>query len=274
MGVYRKSIRPFLSKARHRIPTRTDLTYWKLYRLRNREFGKTRTAKILNYRIQYLDPMTFFYEFGDIFRHRIYHFESQKRDPLIIDAGSYIGLSILYFKHIYPEARIISFEPDPNIQKILKGNMATNRLTNIDFVNAALSSREGEETFYIHGDDGGSLVFKDDREPVKMKTQVLSKYLNEPVDFLKLNIEGSELDVLKEAESKLALIREIVIEYHMFDTGHQNLHEILDLLSKNGFMYMINDFDSLTNPMTKTPFKMKKDTKYFLLVYAKNMKIA
>lgn len=274
MGVYRKRIRPILARAKHSIPTKTDMTYRKLYRRRNREVGKLRTSKILGYRMEYLDPMTFFFEFMDIFKFRVYHFESQKKDPFIIDAGSYVGLSVLYFKHIYPQARITSFEPDPDIYKLLKGNMEANRFSNINLVNSALSSEEGEQTFYIDGDDGGSLVFNDNRKPIKMKTKKLSSYITEPVDFLKLNIEGSEYDVLLEMEDKLQLIREMVMEYHMFDTSSQNLHKILDLLNRHDFMYMINDFDSLTNPMTKTPFKMRKDTKYFLLVYAKNMKMS
>jgi FkbM family methyltransferase len=269
MGVYGRRIRPILSKVRHKIPDRTDITYWKLYRARNRDIGTIRSTKILDYKVNYSDPLTFFYEFMDIFKYRIYHFESTKRSPFIIDAGSCIGLSILYFKHIHPESRIIGFEPDPKIYRILHDNMAANKLSGLKLINAALSSDEGEHTFYVDGSDGGSLVFNSNKESIRMKTQKLSRYINEPVDFLKINIEGSELEVLTEISHKLSLVNEIVLEYHMFDTDNQDLHKILDLLNRHGFMYMINDFDSSTNPMTKTPFRMKKETKYFLLIYAK-----
>ena len=50
----------------------------------------------------------------DIFVRRIYHFESHRSDPLIIDCGSNIGLSILYFVSTYPSSRVIAFEPDPD----------------------------------------------------------------------------------------------------------------------------------------------------------------
>lgn len=271
MGAYKKKIRPILSKARHKIPNRTYLTYWKLYLLRNREKGKIRTSKILNYSMQYPDPLTFFFEYMDIFKHKIYHFQSKKRNPLIIDAGSHVGLSILYFKHIYPEARIIGFEPDPNIYGILQRNMKVNKLSNLNLINAALSSEEGEQTFYVDGSDGGSLVYDGQKNSIKMKAIKLSSYITEPIDFLKMNIEGTELDVLKEIAQKLHYVKEIIIEYHMFDSNNQNLHTILELLNQHGFMYMINDFDSLTNPMTKTPFRMNVNTKYFLLIYAKNI---
>ena len=39
-------------------------------------------------------------------------------------------------------------------------------------------------------------------------------YLTEPVDFLKMNIEGVEWEVLADSEDLLRQVREIVIEYH------------------------------------------------------------
>src|ERR1700693_4874079 len=51
--------------------------------------------------------------FEEIFIRQDYIFVSRRPDPLIIDCGSNIGMSILYFKRRYPKARIIGFEPDP-----------------------------------------------------------------------------------------------------------------------------------------------------------------
>ena len=53
--------------------------------------------------------------YEDIFINRVYEFEASRPDPRIIDCGSNIGMSVLYFKHVYPEARIVGFEPDPTI---------------------------------------------------------------------------------------------------------------------------------------------------------------
>lgn len=243
--------------------------YLKLKLFKRRKRFKVRTTKILDYTVEYTDQLSLYFEYKDIFRNNIYRFNSPEKAPLIIDAGSCIGLSILYFKLIRPHARIIGFEPDSEIFQILENNTIKNELTDIELVNAALSSNEGEHEFFPDGTDGGSLVFGNDRQPAKVRSVKLSHYINEQVDFLKMNIEGSELDVLTEIKDRLHYINELVIEYHSFNNYNQELHRILDILNQKGFMYLINDFDSETNPAVRTPFNIEKNTRYFLLIYAK-----
>lgn len=74
---------------------------------------------------------------------------------LILDCGSNIGMSILYFKHVYPKARIIGFEPDPAIFPYLQENMTRNGLKDVQLVQAALASQEGTLTFYSDSKFGG-----------------------------------------------------------------------------------------------------------------------
>ena len=260
---------PTLSKIIRNFSNGITLTHWKLKLLKNRERFKIRTSKILSYSVQYPDQLSLYFEFKDIFKNKIYYFNTQKSEPFIIDAGSCIGMSILYFKYVYPEARIIGFEPDREIFTILQRNIKRNNLSKIELINAALASREGELVFFPDGTDGGSLVFESNKETTKIKAVRLSDYINEPVDFLKMNIEGAELDVLTEISDKLHFINEMVIEYHSFDNSNQVLHRILDLLNQKGFMYLINDFDGETNPAVRTPFKLGENTRYFLLIYAK-----
>lgn len=252
-------------------PNKYSLTSLKLkFNILRKRF-EIRTIKILNFRVKYTDTLSMYFEFKDIFKNKIYHFETTKGDPIIIDAGSCIGMSIIYFKHIYPDSRIIGFEPDSNIYNILQSNIKANDLKNVEIINAALSSSEGFLTFYPDGTDGGSLFHENENAAIKVPSVKLSKFINEPIDFLKMNIEGAELEVLYEMEHKLALVNEMVIEYHSFDNSKQKLHKILELLNKNGFMYLINDFDADTNPAVKTPFMLKINTRYFLLIYAKKM---
>lgn len=78
-----------------------------------------------------------------------YKFESDKNDPLIIDCGCHIGISILSFKKQYPRSRIIGFEPNPETFKILEKNIKQNNLENVELVNAAVSDKEGEIDLYF-----------------------------------------------------------------------------------------------------------------------------
>ena len=115
-------------------------------------------VKCLNYTVRINDGPNFYILYKDIFIQHIYHFEAQRPDPFILDCGSNIGMSILYFKHVYPKARIIGFEPDPAIFPILEENIARNGLTDVRLVRSALAGQEGTLTFYSDGKYGSCLA--------------------------------------------------------------------------------------------------------------------
>ncbi len=94
----------------------------------------------------------------DIFTRRIYHFDCQRGDPLILDCGSNIGISILYFKHVYPAARIVAFEPDPTIVPYLRDNLERNGFTDVKIIEAALSARAEPQTLYSDGKYSSALA--------------------------------------------------------------------------------------------------------------------
>ncbi len=218
-----------------------------------------------------LNPFEAYCEYKDLFINRIYEFSSEKKDPLIIDGGAYVGFSVIYFKTLFPSAKVIAFECDPEIFKTLEKNIADNQLSDVELVNSALAKENGEATFFGQGTDGGSLINNSGAHTIKVKTCKLSDYLNQPVDFLKLNIEGAEFEVLAESENKLKNVSEMIIEFHSFKGEEQRLQELLTILSRNGFRYMLNHFDYESNLAVKPPFKIDDQTTYILLLYAKRM---
>ncbi len=64
-------------------------------------------------------------------------------------------------------------------------------------------------------------------------------------------------------------VREIVIEYHHQPGLPRTLHKILELLHRQGFEYLINDFDAETNIGSCPPFHLGPESRYYLLVYAR-----
>src|SRR5207249_7917380 len=71
------------------------------------------TIRAAGYSIAYPDLLSIYAQFREIFRQRIYHFESVHPAPRILNVGGYVGMAVLYFRAIYPDARITTFEPDP-----------------------------------------------------------------------------------------------------------------------------------------------------------------
>lgn len=214
------------------------------------------------------DGANFYVQYKDEFVRRIYHFEASCRDPFIIDGGGNIGLSVLYFKQVYPEARVLVFEPDPAVFALLAENVRRNNLTDVELVNAGLGADDGVSSFLPDGAAGGRLT--DSAEGLQVPTRRLSGHLDRPVDFLKLNIEGQELPVLREATAsgRLRNVREMVLEYHGWP-GDQKLGDILNLLAEGGFRYLVHDFDAETCAASKPPFRLTPGTTWFCLVYAR-----
>jgi FkbM family methyltransferase len=197
------------------------------------------TTTLLNGNFRFIDSASFIFMYDEIFKKKIYAFSCTEPKPYIIDCGANIGLSILYFKSLFPEANIVAFEPDPKVYQVLQENIA--RLSDVVLRERALWSEETSMEFFSEGADGGSLnegsasVGK-----VEILTERLSTYITGKVDFLKIDIEGAELTVLAECESKLHLVQNMFIEYHSFVESKQELAALLSILERNGFRYHVN----------------------------------
>ncbi len=83
-----------------------------------------------------------------------------------------------------------------------------------------------------------------------------------------MNIEGAEWEILADSEDLLPQIQEMVIEYHHLPGLPRNLHNILELLHRQGFEYLVNDLDSETNTGVQPPFRLTPESRYYLLIYA------
>lgn len=263
---------PHLAQRLQRIWARIQKIFMKFdtHLLRRQPAG---IAKFKGFRVVYTDKSSFYMEYKDIFFHRIYHFEAQTVAPSILDGGGCIGMSVLYFKSVYPRAKIVCFEPDERLFRFLHTNLEQNHIHDVELVQAALSDHLGTARFQADASDQGKIFAASAEAAMVVKTVRLSSYLTTPVDFLKLNIEGQELPVLLEVEAsgQLSNIREMVIEYHGWADAEQRLGDLLNLLKRNDFRYFVHDFDSETCGASKPPFRWTPQTDWFCLVYAKQV---
>ena len=110
--------------------------------------GKPRRKRILDAQIEFFDYRHLRYIFVEIFLTRDYLFTSGTARPFIVDCGANLGMSIVFFKRLYPECKILAFEPDPETFSLLKGNVEANGFEDVTLVNKAVSSAEGVIEFY------------------------------------------------------------------------------------------------------------------------------
>ena len=226
----------------------------------------------LGYDIRINDGPNLCVLFKDVFCRKIYHFDAARDDPVILDCGSNIGMSILYFRYVWPQARITAFEPDPEVLPYLRDNLVRNGLTDVRLIEAALGAGASDQTFYADGKYSSTLVKAAAEKAActtcTVSTTRLRDHLTESIDFLKMNIEGAEWDVLADSEDRLARVRAMAIEYHHLPGLPRTLHRILELLDRTGFDYLIHDYDAETNPRSQPPFHLGADSRYYLLIYA------
>lgn len=210
--------------------------------------------------------------FKKIFEDEVYHFNTDKQAPLIVDVGANIGLGILYWKRLYPDARIIAFEPSIEVFKCLKMNVDNNNLSNVELHQKAVSDFEGNATFTANEKISGSLILqKNLAQTYQVEVVSLSQYLkNKKVDFLKIDIEGAERQVFFEILPYLKNVDNLFIEYHSFIHENQYLAEILKNLQDLNFRYYIEDDFKVKRPLTSNYRSLNQDMKLNIWAKKKN----
>jgi FkbM family methyltransferase len=208
--------------------------------------------------------------YSDIFVCQLYHFEPKRSNPLILDCGSNVGMSILYFKNILPQARIIGFEPDPQLFACLEQTVSENRLPGVRLVNAALADREGILPFYSDGKVRGCLATHfsgptlDGWSQHGVPSVRLRQYVTEPVDLLKMDVEGAEWDILADTEDRLHLVHEIIVEFHHVPADPSRLNRILALLGRQGFACYVDGY-------LKPPIRLASEPSWTQHIYAQRI---
>lgn len=184
----------------------------------------------------------FWYRHGlnEIFLEQSYQFNSNKVNPIILDCGANTGLSVIFFKRLYPQAKITAFEADAEIANILQSNLHNFGYDDVTIIPKAVWTENTTLEFKSDGSVGGQIV-QGGENTVKIEAIRLKEYLNTEVDFLKIDIEGVEYEVLKDCSENLVNVHNLFIEYHSFLKEEQMLDQILLMLKKAGFKYYIKE---------------------------------
>lgn len=211
------------------------------------------TTSLLGETLRLVDSASFLSAYRQIFEQDLYSFRPQVSHPLIIDCGANIGLAVIYWKRQYPAARIVAFEPDPNVFEALAWNCKQLEIEDVQLLNKAVWNQEGELSFCPDGADAGHLAYQDlnaAQSSMQVGTLRLRDYLNEEIDLLKLDIEGAEIEVLRDCQDLLHNVNHLFVEYHSFLGREQHLDEIFSILKKSKFRIHIKSELVTANPFT------------------------
>ena len=242
---------------------------WLVFRYGDKKRFIRKSITFNKFRLIVPDSLSFIWQYKEIFVEESYKFLTKSNAPLIVDCGANIGVSICYFKWLFPNANILAFESNVEISEILKENIEKNQLNNIQVFNKAVwINDEGVEMTSNLADNSSVFgIGKKDKIPsVRLKSILQDEKRN--IDLLKIDIEGAEVEVIKDCSDYLEKVNHIFIEYHSFLNNRQELDEILLILRNKNFRYFIKPVNDRLIPFINKTNKNYPQCDLQLNIYA------
>jgi FkbM family methyltransferase len=203
----------------------------------------------LQYQFEVVDCASFLAQFQEIFVNQMYSFRAETKTPVIVDCGANIGMSCAYFKELFPESKVVAFEADPTIAKVLANNIKINDIRGVEIVEKAVWVDDNGVDFSSDGADGGAI--HGPGKSIKVPSVRLRQRIEEidgTIDMLKIDVEGAETDVLIDSQQALDRVRHIFVEFHAWRDRPQRLDELLQVLRVANFRYYIQPIGNRRSP--------------------------
>lgn len=177
---------------------------------------------------------------------------------VVLDGGANDGLYSLYAaRRVAPGGRVLAIEPSTREFQRLEANLHLNALSNVEALKIALGSEEGETMLSIAepGHEGQNTigervsnpkVITTGHETVRVETidGLVEGLELDRLDFVKLDVEGSEVDALEGARAVLARFRPIVLleaEDERLASQRRTKQDLLDIVEEVGYELWVFD---------------------------------
>ena len=190
-----------------------------------------------------------------------------KEGDIVIDIGAHIGLyTIISSKRVGANGKVVAIEADPENFEMLTSNIKLNQLTNVIPLNYAVYSKETKLKLYLPSGESGFTKYNTimpnwintQEKFVEVNANTLDYLLQlnqirqEEVNWIKIDVEGAEFEVLKGATNVLSKSKDIAILMELHGPPHvyrPKVEEFVDLYKfkiefeksyeENGSMHII-----------------------------------
>ena len=166
-----------------------------------------------------------------------------KQGDTIIDVGANVGYHTLLLAKLVGGGKVYAFEPEPKAFGLLSKNIKQNGYKNVVLINKGLGEKEQVLDLYLNPKNaaGHSLIKRDNWQKQPVEIIALDDFLpkNTKVDFIKVDVEGSELSVFKGMKRILSENKNVKI---ITECISENGEDAFKFLSDLGFS--IHSIDS------------------------------
>ncbi len=136
----------------------------------------------------------------------------------ILDVGANIGATSLHYQHLWPGAKVVSVEPDPETQKVLVRNIGGGATRGKPYMRTvAVSAEMGKQRWRTRdlNADAFRLDPAGDAEVHCVTLEHAVGYdFGDQVDFVKLDAEGEEWNLFAHGDRWPSMIRHLLVELH------------------------------------------------------------
>jgi len=170
-----------------------------------------------------------FYE-EDELRYLVTHIPS---DAVIVDVGANTGNHTVYFSLFTPAQKIIPIEPTPHAITALKRAVAVNNLHNIDDSKLGVGAGADYGAYSLKLSQGGGLGATRLKANTDGDIQVvpLDDLIQEPIDFMKIDVETMEMEVLKGAQNLITQHQPLIF----IEIENSNIEAFLHWIDTNTY---------------------------------------
>jgi FkbM family methyltransferase len=173
-----------------------------------------------------------------------------KEGDIVIDIGAHIGLyTIISSKRVGANGKVVAIEADPENFEMLTSNIKLNQLTNVIPLNYAVYSKETKLKLYLPSGESGFTKYNTIM-PNWINTQEkfvevnantldyllqLNKIRQEEVNWIKIDVEGAEFEVLKGATNVLSKSKDVAILMELHGPPHIYRPKVEELVNLYNF---------------------------------------
>ena len=235
-----EGVKKKIDSLRNKPHKKVNLNWLLIKYLKHITADKIHSHRLLNYQTFFYSGPQYLHGLKEIFIDGIYD-QPLPENAYILDCGAHIGLSLIYLKSICPTAHIVCFEPDAKNFDLLKKNILSHHLKNIEARNQAVWIENTSLSFIQEGNMGSKIGSDLSGNTVSVQAVRLKDYLNKKIDFLKIDIEGAEYKVVKDIAGNLTNVKNMFVEYHGNFEQNEELLEIFDIILKAGFNFYFKE---------------------------------
>jgi FkbM family methyltransferase len=213
----------------------------------------------------------------DFFLKKVLNKYIKINNPIFFDVGANIGNYSVELKTYFPNSTIYSFEPSEKAYK----EFFNKKIQNINVYNVGIGEKDGKLAYYNYKSDVGSehgSLYKEvftnihnSNNIVKKEVKIITlddfcnKNKLKKINFLKIDTEGSELNVLKGSKK---LIKENKIDIIQFEF---NVMNIVSRTFMNDYYEILGDNYDFYRLLPKGMLKLGKYSPFLEIFYIQNI---